>query len=734
MNWKSIQSKFVFWAGISLVLVAVVVIVLASVMLRNNAIENAKNSTMANANRQASQVSTEIGDAFDIARTLASALAAVKTQNVDLTREQVSGMFHETILRNPHLKGAWTVWEPGAFDNLDSEFANMPHYDDRGRFVVYWNRDDEGNVSREAVIADYSDAIVTNWYVVPKNTLHETIIEPYLYVVQGQETLLTSLAVPVIIDEQFYGVVGVDFGLAQLQEFVDNADDAFGATGDITLISHTGMVIAANGHSDWVGQSLSNYHPNWEEEIAYIQTRQETLVENGTNISVYAPVTIGRTDTPWSVSINLPYEVITAEATQVTMQLITVGIASILIGLVVLWFVARQVAHPIKAITSTAQAIVNGDLNREVHVFTQDETGLLANAFNQMVSRLREILHDEQTQREHLQKTVEEYATHMNLIGQGNLKERLVIEANESNSHDPLIMLGHHVNEMSDNLQNAIFQLQQGSLKLNSSGSQIQSAMTQQTAAVIEQDATIAQTVTTVEEIRSVVAQTAERAQSVAKASQQSVEISRQGQQAVLATIEGMTLIRKRVENIAETILQLSEHTQQIGEIINKVNEIADQSKLLALNASIEAARAGEEGRGFAVVAMEVRQLAEQSRDATVSIRGILGQIQQATNTAVMVTEEGSKGTESGMALVHQAGLAIQNLSDVIEQASQAATQIAASTYQQTNGMEQLAVAMMQIKQVSLQTTSSIRQTEQNIRELMSTAGSMEKLAGVYQL
>ena len=93
----------------------------------------------------------------------------------------------------------------------------------------------------------------------------------------------------------------------------------------------------------------------------------------------------------------------------------------------------------------------------------------------------------------------------------------------------------------------------------------------------------------------------------------------------------------------------LSERTQQIGEIIDAVNALADQSKLLALNASIEAARAGEEGKGFAVVAMEVRQLAEQSRGATSRVRDILSEIQDATNMAVMVTEEGSKGAENGM-------------------------------------------------------------------------------------
>jgi methyl-accepting chemotaxis protein len=195
-----------------------------------------------------------------------------------------------------------------------------------------------------------------------------------------------------------------------------------------------------------------------------------------------------------------------------------------------------------------------------------------------------------------------------------------------------------------------------------------------------------------------------------------------------------MKLIRQRVENIAETILMLSGRTQQIGEIIDTVNALADQSKLLALNASIEAARAGEEGKGFAVVAMEVRQLAEQSRGATARVRDILNEIQQATNTAVMVTEEGSKGAEAGMGLVERAGESIRELSATLEEATQAAVQIAASTHQQTNGMDQLSGAMVQIRQASTQTAAGTQQTERSAQDLMDMAHQLEQTASRYKL
>jgi PAS domain S-box-containing protein len=282
-------------------------------------------------------------------------------------------------------------------------------------------------------------------------------------------------------------------------------------------------------------------------------------------------------------------------------------------------------------------------------------------------------------------------------------------------------------------LQMLIGKIRASASILNNVAAEIQVATTQQVASTLEQETAVTQTVATVEEVRTTVQQTAERAQQVAHTATESVSTSRTGQEAVAQTVDSVSQIKQQVEDIAGSILALSERTQQIGEIIDTVNGLADQSKLLALNASIEAARAGEEGKGFAVVAMEVRQLAEQSREATGRVRDILSEIQQATNSAVMVTEQGSKGAEIGLSLVELAGEAIRELAVTIEGAAQAATQIAASTHQQTNGMEQLAAAMMQIKAASGQSAVSARQTENSVREMIDIAQQLEAAVAQYQ-
>jgi PAS domain S-box-containing protein len=287
--------------------------------------------------------------------------------------------------------------------------------------------------------------------------------------------------------------------------------------------------------------------------------------------------------------------------------------------------------------------------------------------------------------------------------------------------------------EQRTSLESLISQIQTAVAQLNEAANHMLASATEQASSMVEQEAAITETMATVEEVRTTVAHTAERAQNVAGAAQKSVAVSHTGQAAVTASVDGMSSIKQKVENIAENILALSERTQQIGEIIDTVNNLAEQSKLLALNASIEAARAGEEGRGFAVVAMEVRQLAEQSREATARVRAILSEIQQATNTAVMVTEEGSKGAERGVHLVGQAGDAIRDLTATIENAAQSAAQIAASTHQQTIGVEQLAIAMNQIRTAAVQTTANTREMERGIQDLIAMARHLEQAAEQYR-
>ncbi len=317
-----------------------------------------------------------------------------------------------------------------------------------------------------------------------------------------------------------------------------------------------------------------------------------------------------------------------------------------------------------------------------------------------------------------------EYIGALERVAQGDLTQRIEVPSLSMSTREGAIAtnLVHVTNRMMERLQNVVLDFNSAMQRLEMDTQAILEATSRQINMANEQDAVVTETTATVNEVRATVTETAERAQSVAETAQLSVTISRGGTEAVTETIDGMDIIRRRVEDIADNILVLSEHTQQIGEIISAVNALADQSRMLALNASVEAARAGEEGKGFAVVAMEVRNLADQNRDATVQVREILGEIQRATNSAVMVTEEGSKGVDSGQMLVNKAGESIRELSKAIEDAALAAMQIAASTRQQTIGMDQLTGAMRTIKHATTETVSSTMMVEASVQRLREAA------------
>ena len=179
--------------------------------------------------------------------------------------------------------------------------------------------------------------------------------------------------------------------------------------------------------------------------------------------------------------------------------------------------------------------------------------------------------------------------------------------------------------------------------------------------------------------------------------------------------------IKKQMETIAESIMKLSEQSLAIGDITSAVNDLAEQSNLLSVNASIEAAKAGELGRGFAVVAQEVKALAEQSKQATTQIRTILNDVQKATAKAVLTAEQGGKAVEMGMKQVLQSGDSIKTLSESISEAALVANQIAASSQQQLIGVEQVVVAIQNINQATSQNVTGTKQVE-------TSAGDLNKL------
>ncbi|MGZ4166675.1 MAG: methyl-accepting chemotaxis protein [Solirubrobacteraceae bacterium] len=335
----------------------------------------------------------------------------------------------------------------------------------------------------------------------------------------------------------------------------------------------------------------------------------------------------------------------------------------------------------------------------------------------------------ERASKETLQAAVRDYTTFASRVADGDLTATV-----HADGSPELGELAGSLNTMVSGLAEISREIQAGVQEIGISAGDILSAVNRHTDSAGEQSAAISRTSATVNELRAAADDTAQRARHVARQASDSVAVSDAGTEAVAAIADAMEEIRRRVDGIAQEILTLSDRTQQIGAITATVNELADRSNLLALNASIEAARAGEHGRGFAVVAEQVRRLAEQSKAATAQVETILTDVQEATAAAVGASEQGTKVVDDGLVLAGRAGEGIRSLTDTIREASAAAEQIAASAHQQSVSMDLIAEAMANIDEGTAEFVDGAQQSQRVAGDLSDLAAKLAALTDRYRV
>jgi methyl-accepting chemotaxis protein len=350
---KSIKSKITVWTGLCMLVTVAVIINYAALTRRSEALNSVKSGLLSSARESANRIEAEIETALNTARTLAHVLTAVKTAQAKLQREKVDGMLMTVLEQNPNFIGVYTCWEPNQFDGLDEKYVDLPGYDGTGRYIPYWCRGKEGNIIVEP-LKGYEDSTLDKWgarvgeyYLRPKESKQECVIEPYYYSIDGKETLITSLVVPIVAEGNFFGIAGVDLPLDFLQNLADKID-VLDKSCAFNIISHTGRIVAAAGRPELIGKTIKELHPDdWEQDLQLIKAGTETLSEDQENIEIFTPVRFGRTTTPWSVVVSVPKGLVISKAMKPIYIQVIIGLVCAAAALALLWFISRSIAGPL---------------------------------------------------------------------------------------------------------------------------------------------------------------------------------------------------------------------------------------------------------------------------------------------------------------------------------------------------------------------------------------------------
>jgi methyl-accepting chemotaxis protein len=264
--------------------------------------------------------------------------------------------------------------------------------------------------------------------------------------------------------------------------------------------------------------------------------------------------------------------------------------------------------------------------------------------------------------------------------------------------------------------------------QIQSSSTELQAAANQQATATKEQSTAMSEISTTISELLATSRQIAESAQHVAQIAAQTAAAARSGDATVATAHDSITTIRRQVDLIVNHMLELGKKSQQIGAVLDIVAELAEQTNILAINATIEAAGANEAGKRFAVVADEIRKLADRVAGSTKEIRGLIEDVRSSVNTTIMTTEGGSKSVDAGAKQFSEVAAAFGEIASLVGTTTEAAREIELSTKQQSTAVEQVNVAITSAAQATKETEASSGQTLQTAVELSSLSHALLRI------